>query len=133
MYPWVSDTRPLPDGYGHGYEFLPVGMIMGGDVLRPRILSRAGICFTRSVSNPLPSLTMSRTFISKSFLGPCAAKDMERWLPLQLPNKKVNNRAECRRVGSTCGFAASPEEGPGATVDTLQTGYPYIQALSQDK
>jgi hypothetical protein len=38
-----------------------------------------------------------------------------------------------RRVGPTCGFVASPEVGPGATVGTLQTGYPYIQALSQGK
>jgi hypothetical protein len=56
MYPWVPDTRPLPDGYEHGYDFLPVGMIMGGDELRSRILSRAGICFTRLISDPLPSL-----------------------------------------------------------------------------
>jgi hypothetical protein len=28
---------------------------------------------------------------------------------------------------------ASPKMGPGATIDTLKTGYPRIQALSQDK
>jgi hypothetical protein len=30
-----------------------------------------------------------------------------------------------------CGFAASPTVGPGAAVDTLQTGYPYAQDLNQ--
>jgi hypothetical protein len=36
-------------------------------------------------------------------------------------------------LGFTCGFAASPEVGPGATVGTLQAGYPRVQALSQDE
>jgi hypothetical protein len=30
-----------------------------------------------------------------------------------------------------CGFAASPRVGPGATVGTLRTRYPRVQALSQ--
>jgi hypothetical protein len=47
--------------------------------------------------------------------------------------QKVDNRVGRRRVGPTCGFIASPEVGPGATVGTVQTGYPYIQASSQDK
>jgi hypothetical protein len=47
--------------------------------------------------------------------------------------QKVDNRAGRRRVGPTCGFVASPEVGPGATVGTLQTGYPFIRASSQDK
>jgi hypothetical protein len=38
-----------------------------------------------------------------------------------------------KEVGPTYGFAASREVGPGATVDTLQTRYPRIQASSQDK
>jgi hypothetical protein len=32
----------------------------------------------------------------------------------------------------TCGFAASPVVGLRATISTLQIGYPYIQASSQD-
>jgi hypothetical protein len=36
-------------------------------------------------------------------------------------------------IGPTCGFAASPDVGPGAFVGTLKTGYLHIQALSQDK
>jgi hypothetical protein len=36
-------------------------------------------------------------------------------------------------IGPTCGFATSPEVGPGASVDTLKIGYPRKQALSQDK
>jgi hypothetical protein len=47
--------------------------------------------------------------------------------------QKVDNRVGRQRVGPTCGFIASPEVGPGATVGTVQTGYPYIQASSQDK
>jgi hypothetical protein len=47
--------------------------------------------------------------------------------------QKVDNRVGRRRVSPTCRFLASPEVGPGATVGTLQTGYPYIQASSQDK
>jgi hypothetical protein len=30
-------------------------------------------------------------------------------------------------------FAAYPEVGPGASIGTLKTGYPRIQALSQGK
>jgi hypothetical protein len=33
-------------------------------------------------------------------------------------------------IGPTYGFTASPEVGPGATVGTLQTGYPCVQDLS---
>jgi hypothetical protein len=33
--------------------------------------------------------------------------------------QKIDNRAGHRRVGPTYGFAASPEVGLGATVDTL--------------
>jgi hypothetical protein len=62
MYSWVPDTRLLPDGYGHGYEILPVGMIMGGDESRSWILSRAGICFTRPVPDPLPSIPMDHLY-----------------------------------------------------------------------
>jgi hypothetical protein len=36
-------------------------------------------------------------------------------------------------IGPNCGFAASPEVGPGASVGTLKTRYPHIQALSQYK
>jgi hypothetical protein len=44
-----------------------------------------------------------------------------------------DSRVGRRRVGPTRGFVASPEVGPGGTVGTLQTGYPYIQVLSQGK
>jgi hypothetical protein len=37
-----------------------------------------------------------------------------------------------RDVGPTCEFTASPEVGPGATIGTLQTRYPRVQASSQD-
>jgi hypothetical protein len=48
--------------------------------------------------------------------------------------KKVqDNRAGRQKIGPTCGFAASPEVGSGASIGTLKTGYPHIQALSQDK
>jgi hypothetical protein len=48
--------------------------------------------------------------------------------------KKVqDNRAGHQNIGPTCEFAASPEVGLGSSVGTLKTGYPRIQALSQDK
>jgi hypothetical protein len=47
--------------------------------------------------------------------------------------QKLDNRAWRQRVSPTCGFVASSEVGPGATVGTLRTEYPYIQASSQDK
>jgi hypothetical protein len=31
-------------------------------------------------------------------------------------------------VGPTCRFTASREVGPGATIGTLQTAYPYVPA-----
>jgi hypothetical protein len=48
-------------------------------------------------------------------------------------NQKVDNRVGRRRVGPTYEFVASPQVGLGATIGTLQIGYPYIQASSQDK
>jgi hypothetical protein len=57
--PVGTSVQKLPNGYGHKYEFLPVGMIMCGDELRPQILSRAGICFTRPISDPLSSLIVN--------------------------------------------------------------------------
>jgi hypothetical protein len=36
-------------------------------------------------------------------------------------------------VGPTCGFTASPEVGPGATIGTLHTGFPRVHASGQDK
>jgi hypothetical protein len=47
--------------------------------------------------------------------------------------KILDNQAGRRRVDATCGFTTSPEVGPGATIVTLQIGYPYVQASSQDK
>jgi hypothetical protein len=54
-------------------------------------------------------------------------------LPLQQPKKFRKDTRGKRYVGLTYGFAASPEVGPGATVSILQTRYPHVQALSQDK
>jgi hypothetical protein len=30
MYPRVPDTRPIPDGYEHEYNFLPAVTVVGG-------------------------------------------------------------------------------------------------------
>jgi hypothetical protein len=30
LYPRVPDTRPIPDGYRHGYKILPAGIVTGG-------------------------------------------------------------------------------------------------------
>jgi hypothetical protein len=69
---------------------------------------------------------MSSMFLSKSFFGPCAGKDLEMKDIASSAKQKVDNRLEHRRVGPICWFVASPEVGPGASVGTLQTGYPYI-------
>jgi hypothetical protein len=45
---------------------------------------------------------------------------------------KFRKAAREKDVGPTREFAASPEVGSGATLGTPQTGYPCIQALSQD-
>jgi hypothetical protein len=36
-----------------------------------------------------------------------------------------------RRYGPTCGFAASPDVGPEASVDTLNMGYPLLPYQSK--
>jgi hypothetical protein len=38
-----------------------------------------------------------------------------------------------QKIGPTCGFTASLEVGPRASVGTLKTEYPRIQALNQDE
>jgi hypothetical protein len=76
---------------------------------------------------------MSSTFLSKSFLGPCTAKDVKIKAIASTTKQKVDNRAGRRRVGPTNKFVASPEVILRATIGTLQTGYPYIQVSSQDK
>jgi hypothetical protein len=51
--------------------------------------------------------------------------------PLQ--SRQVQILSKLRRekgISPTCGFTTSPEVGPGATVGTLQTGYPRAQDLS---
>jgi hypothetical protein len=61
---------------------------------------------------------MSRTFLKKRVLsGKVAIASTD--------EKKVqDNRAGRRRVDPTYGFATSPKVGSGATVGTLQIGYP---------
>jgi hypothetical protein len=52
---------------------------------------------------------------------------------LRYQGTKFRKAAREKDVGPTHGFTASPKVGPGATIDTLQTGFPCIQALSWDK
>jgi hypothetical protein len=51
----------------------------------------------------------------------------------KIPTYKTQKGCMGKDVGPTRGFVASPEVGPGATVGTLRTGYPRVQAPSQDK
>jgi hypothetical protein len=48
-----------------------------------------------------------------------------------IPTQRFRKAARGKNVGPTRGFATSLEVGPGATVGTLRTGYPRVQALSQ--
>jgi hypothetical protein len=52
----VPDTRPKPDGYGYGYEFLPTGTGMSTNFYPQPLCWRAGNCSTRPEPDPLPSL-----------------------------------------------------------------------------
>jgi hypothetical protein len=88
---------------------------------------------SQNSDNASQGATMSIMFLSKIFLGPCTTKDVKIKAIASTVKQKVDNRAGHRRVGPTCGFVASPEVGRGVTIGTLQTGYPYIQASSQDK
>jgi hypothetical protein len=51
----------------------------------------------------------------------------------KIPTYKTQKSYTGKDVGPTHGLAASPGVGPGATVGTLRTGYPRVQAPSQDK
>jgi hypothetical protein len=43
-------------------------------------------------------------------------------------NRRIGQRANCQsNFGPTCRLASSPEAGPGATVGTLNQGYPLLQ------
>jgi hypothetical protein len=68
LYPRVSDTRPIPDGYGHGYKIIPAGIVAGGYTQSPRVWLRAGICHTRSESDPLPSLISAYLIYIQNFM-----------------------------------------------------------------
>jgi hypothetical protein len=72
---------------------------------------------------------MSRMFFNENFLGPYAAKDLEKiTTKVKIQNSYVGQRDN----GPTCWFVISPEVGPGAIVDILQTRYPHVQASRQD-
>jgi hypothetical protein len=58
---------------------------------------------------------------------------LRNWRNNYQAKKFKGNRAGRQRVGPTCGFTAFPEVDLGATIGTLQTGYPHIQTSSQDK
>jgi hypothetical protein len=55
-------------------------------------------------------------------------------LPLRIPMRKVPKKTvREKRCWPHHGFATSPEVGPGATVGTLETRYPSVQVLGQDR
>ena len=56
--------------------------------------------------------------------GRCRTRPLRR-APLGARSSQVAHSS-----GPTCGFVASPEAGPGASVGTLQLGYPLL--LCQD-
>jgi hypothetical protein len=51
----------------------------------------------------------------------------------KIPMYKTQKGCMGKDVGPTREFAASPGVGPGATVGAPKTGYPHVQALSQDE
>jgi hypothetical protein len=54
----VPDTRPKPDEYGYGYEFLPVGTGTGTNFYLQPLYWRAGNYSPQSKPDPLPSLNL---------------------------------------------------------------------------
>jgi hypothetical protein len=46
---------------------------------------------------------------------------------------KIQKSSTGKDNGPTHRFTTSPRVGPGATIGTLKTGYPRLQALSQDE
>jgi hypothetical protein len=63
----------------------------------------------------------------------CHESAGESTLPLQNRQVRTSERLCGKKdIGPTCTFTESPEVDLRATVGTLQTGYPRIQALSQD-
>jgi hypothetical protein len=48
----------------------------------------------------------------------------------EIPKYEIQKIAQEKEVSPTCGFVASLKVGLEATVGTLQTGYPRVQALS---
>jgi hypothetical protein len=52
---------------------------------------------------------------------------------IKISTYKTQKGCTGKDVSLTRGFAASPGVGPGATIGTLRTGYPHVQAPSQDK
>jgi hypothetical protein len=51
--------------------------------------------------------------------------------PLQSHQIQISSKPRGEKgIGPTCGFTASPEVGLGATIGTLQIGYPRAQDLS---
>jgi hypothetical protein len=84
---------------------------------------------SQTSSNAPQGGAMSRMFFNENFLGPYAAKDLEKiTTKVKIQNSYVGRRDN----GPTCWFVTSPEVDPGAIVSILQTRYPHVQASRQD-
>jgi hypothetical protein len=104
----------------------------GHDCLGPRDFRRAvaahGELLRVMVLPGAPCTTASR-----ADRGPPCVRWQGRTTASRYQGTKFKKAAREKDAGPTSGFATSPEVGPGDIVGTLQTGYPRIQALSQDK
>jgi hypothetical protein len=71
--------------------------------------------------------------VSHEDRGPACVHWQGRTTASKYQGTKFRKAAWEKDVGPTRGLAASPKVVPEATIGTLQTGYPHVQALSQDE
>jgi hypothetical protein len=104
----------------------------GHDCLGPHDFRRAVTTHGELLRVMLSSGTPC-TIASHADCGPPRVRWQGHTTALKYQGTKFRKAVQEKDVDPTHGFTASPGVGPGATVGTLQTGYPCIQALSQDE
>jgi hypothetical protein len=76
-----------------------------------------------------PTVPLSTTVTGQSAAGICTAVGVAIGGPTVIATTGARRQRSIRQSdsGSTCRLASSPKAGPGATVGTLNQGYPLLQ------
>jgi hypothetical protein len=84
---------------------------------------------TRHVTAHSPTVPLSTTVTGQSAVGIGTAVGMAIGGPTVIAATDARKQRSNRQSdsGPTCRLASSPEAGPGATVGTLNQGYPLLQ------